>query len=126
MELKEGLLFEKTLKVTPEMSAIKVGSGLVDVFATPSLITFVEQTCSQAIAPALEKDEVTVGVEVNAKHMAPSKIGAIVKCSARILQIAKNKILFTCVVTDNDKMVAIVSHTRCRVNKEKFLANLNK
>lgn len=124
MELKVGLVFEKEMTVTPDMSAIKVGSGLVDVFATPSLIAFVEQTCSEAIAPALKPEEVTVGVEVNAKHMAPSKIGAKVKCACRILQIEKNKIQFTCIITDNGKMVGVVGHTRCIVDKNKFMSKV--
>lgn len=124
MELKEGLVFEQTITVTPDMSAMKVGSGLVDVFATPSMIAFIEKTCSDGITNYLEKGKVTVGVEINAKHVAPSKIGTNVKCVARILKIEKNKILFTVVIIDNDKIVGTASHTRCIVDKAEFLAKV--
>lgn len=126
MEIKPGLMFEQTITITPEMSAIKVGSGLVDVFATPSMIALIEQTCSQAIMPYLEQGEVSVGIDINCKHVAASKIGAKVKCATRILQVVKNKINFTAVVTDNGKIVGIANHTRCIVDKQRFLNGLNK
>ena len=124
MEIKPDLVEESTMTITPEMSAIKVGSGLVDVFATPSMIAFIEKTCSDAIADSLEQGKVSVGVEINAKHVLASKIGNTVKCVARVLKTEKNKVLFTAVVIDNDRIVGTASHTRCIVDKVKFLANV--
>lgn len=126
MELKEGLVHEELMTVTPQMSAVNVGSGLVDVFSTPSMIAFIEKTCSRAIIPSLDEQHVSVGMEINVKHIAPSKIGAQVKCVAKILKIEKNKVLFDAVVTDNNKIVGTANHTRCIVNKQKFLDNLKK
>lgn len=124
MELKENSVHEQYLTVSPDMSAIKVGSGVVDVFATPSMIAFIEKTCCDAITPTLEPNKVSVGAEINVKHVAPSKIGAKVKCVARVLKIEKNRVLFTAVVIDNDKIVGTASHTRCIVDKDKFLAKV--
>lgn len=111
--------------VTPDDSAIKVGSGLVDVFATPALIALCEKTSSQLLSEYLDEGEVSVGINVNIDHVAASKIGANVKCVATIKKIEGRKIYFDLVVYEKDKIVGKGQHIRCVVNKQKFLERLN-
>ena len=124
MELKEGLMFEQSTIVTPDMSAIKVGSGLVDVLATPAMIAFVEKVCSEAIMPYLQPNEVSVGLEVNTRHVAASKIGSKITCKARINQIVKNRIAFSVAIYEGEKIIGMIGHIRCVVDKQKFLDKL--
>ena len=56
--------------VTPEMSAARVGSGLVDVLATPMMIALIEKTCNECVLPHLEAGQGTVGTLVNVAHTA--------------------------------------------------------
>jgi len=124
-ELKIGLQHSITYKVTPNDSAIKVGSGLVDVYATPALIALCEKTCSELAAKCLPEGDVTVGSEIHITHSAPSKIGATVKCTVQLIEIQGRKLHFRMVVSDDGRMVALGQHFRVIVNKEKFMSKLN-
>ena len=57
------------------MSAARVGSGLVDVFATPMLVALVEQTCYESVLPHLDEGQGTVGTLVNVSHTSATPIG---------------------------------------------------
>lgn len=124
MELQQGKTFTHTFVVSPQMSAIQVGSGLVDVLATPAMIAQIEKFASEDIATFLQPNEVTVGYEINVKHLLPSKIGATIKCVITITQIVKNRICLTAEVIDNDKTVATATHTRVIVDKQRFSERL--
>ena len=67
--------------VTPEMSAARVGSGLVEVFATPMMISLIEQTCNESVLPYLDEGQGTVGTLVNVAHTAATPIGMRVWCA---------------------------------------------
>ena len=123
-ELKIGLEHSITYKVEEKDSALKVGSGLVDVFATPSLIALCEKTCSEMVKDYLQVGQVTVGSDVQIKHSAPSKIGATVKAKAQLIGIDGRKLYYRVVVIDGTNIVAIGSHTRFIVDKQRFMDKL--
>ncbi|MBQ0045851.1 MAG: hypothetical protein KBS35_03105 [Mycoplasma sp.] len=124
MELQQGQIFTHTFVVTSQMSAIQVGSGLVDVLSTPAMIAQMEKFASQDIAKFLQPNEVTVGFDINVKHLLPSKIGTTIKCVTTVTQIVKNRIGLTIEVTENDKTVATATHTRVIVDKKRFIEGL--
>ena len=124
-ELKIGLDHAIEYKVEDKDSAARVGSGLVDVFATPALIALCEKTCSQMVQDCLEPGCVTVGCDVQIKHSAPTKIGGVVKCKAQLIGIDGRKLFYRIAVIEGQKIVALGQHTRFIVNKEKFLSKLN-
>ena len=47
MELKVGMRFTKTVRVTSENTALAVGSGDVEVFATPMMIALMEGAAAE-------------------------------------------------------------------------------
>lgn len=47
--LQVGLKGKKTVVVTTENTAERMLSGLLPVYATPSLIAFMEYTCSETV-----------------------------------------------------------------------------
>ena len=125
MALTIGMQHSIVYKVEPKDSAIKVGSGLVDVFATPAMLALMEKTCSDCVKNDLEPGQVTVGMQVNLNHSGPSKIGSEVKCSCQLVNIDKRKLTFRVAFIDNGRLVGLASHTRCIVDKEKFMSKLN-
>ena len=60
--IESGLKWKCTEVVTEELTADKIGSGLVKVFATPMMVALMERTCSESVAPQLGNDECTVGI----------------------------------------------------------------
>ena len=56
-----GIQGRMSVVVTEELTAARVGSGLLPVYATPSMIALMENTACQSVAPYLEEGQGTVG-----------------------------------------------------------------
>jgi predicted thioesterase len=70
--LVPGLTHTQTYVTTLEMRAKQLAS---DIFSTPAMIGLMEYTCVLLVAPYLDENEQTVGIHVDVRHMAPTKIG---------------------------------------------------
>ena len=66
--LKTGIEGKQEITVTAENTAKAMGSGTLDVFATPAMIALMEETSWRSIAPFLEEGEGTVGTELAVKR----------------------------------------------------------
>ena len=72
MKLETGICGEQSVRVSAENTAKTMGSGTLDVFATPALVALAEKTCWQSVAPALEAGSGTVGTKLELEHTAPT------------------------------------------------------
>ena len=52
--LEAGIRGEQSVAVTAENTAKTMGSGTLDVFATPALVALAEKTCWMSVAAALD------------------------------------------------------------------------
>ena len=80
--MEAGIKNEKSIVVTEDVTASKVGSGLLPVYATPSMIALMEGTCAESVQSELAEGEGTVGVSVDIKHIAATPIGMKVRCES--------------------------------------------
>ena len=104
--------------------ATVVGSGSVEVFATPAMIALMEKTANNSLCNYLPEDCVTVGVEINTKHIKASAIGKEIVCKSELIKVDGKKLFFNISAYEGEDMIGQASHTRVVVNKEKFLNNL--
>ena len=116
--LASGLTVEQTYATTLEMRAKQLSA---DIFSTPAMIGLMEGTCVQLVEPYLEENEQTVGIHVDVRHMAPTKIGQSVTVTAEVLESKDNKIRFAVSAT-NDQGVKIGegTHRRAVINTKRF------
>lgn len=104
--------------------ATVVGSGSVEVFATPAMIALMEKTANNSLCNYLPEDCVSVGVEINTKHIKASAIGKEIVCKSELIKVDGKKLFFNISAYEGEDMIGQASHTRVVVNKEKFLNNL--
>jgi predicted thioesterase len=104
--------------------ATVVGSGSVEVFATPAMIALMEKTANNSLQNHLPEDCVSVGVEINTKHIKASAIGKEIVCKSELIKVDGKKLFFNISAYEGEDMIGQASHTRVVVNKEKFLNNL--
>jgi fluoroacetyl-CoA thioesterase len=118
--LVPGLTHTQTYVTTLEMRAKQLVS---DVFSTPAMIGLMEYTCVLLVAPYLDEDEQTVGIHVDVRHMAPTKIGQGVTVTAELLEVKDNKLRFALSAV-NDQVVKIGEgfHRRVLINTNSFAA----
>ena len=62
--LEAGIRGEQSVAVTSENTAKTMGSGTLDVFATPALVALAEKTCWMSVAAALDEGCGTVGTRL--------------------------------------------------------------
>ena len=105
--IETGIKGHKEQIVTPEMSAARVGSGLVDVFATPMLVALVEQTCYESVLPHLDEGQGTVGTLVNVSHTSATPIGRRVWCDSELIEVDRRRLVFSVTACDKGDDVGI-------------------
>lgn len=118
--MNTGIKGHIEIEVTPNLSAKNVGSGAVDVFATPAMIALIEETAWKSVAPSLEFGEATVGISINIEHTAPTPLGMIVTCDTELIKIDGKKLTFKCTVSDEKGEIGHGTHERFIVDTEKF------
>jgi len=120
--MQTGIKGEKKLIVTAEQLASHVGSGLVDVFATPMMIAAIEDTAAASVEPELEEGRTTVGTQINVSHIAATPEGMEVRIETELTDISANgKILtFQVKACDEIELIGEGTHQRAIVNKSRF------
>ncbi len=121
LKFKPGIKGEQSLKVAFKDTASAYGSGLVEVFATPAMVALMELTARQSVEPFLPDGHTTVGMEVNIKHLRPSKIGNTVRCESKLVEIEGRKLLFEVQVWDGDALAGLGTHKRAVIDMQTFL-----
>ncbi|MGL4362871.1 MAG: thioesterase family protein [Cellulosilyticaceae bacterium] len=120
--LEVGRCFTAVKTVNKEQLASFVGSGTLDVFGTPCMIALMENAAMQVVAPCLEEGMDTVGIEINASHLAPTRLGKTVEATATLSEINKRVLTFDIVAKEGDKVIGKATHKRAIINIEKFMS----
>ncbi len=111
--------------VTQKESAKTLGSGLLDVYATPAMIALMEGCASQSVAPYLDEGCGTVGTAVNIRHLAATPIGMKVYCESILTEVDGRRLLFNVKAYDETGLIGEGTHERFIINSEKFFAKVN-
>lgn len=119
--LKVGIKGRQEQKVEEKDTAKVMGSGQMDVFATPAMIALMEKTAWMSVAPCMEPGCQTVGTSLQIKHMAPTVIGGTVVCESELVAMEKRKLVFRVTVSDENGVIGEGEHERFIVNAEKFM-----
>lgn len=123
--LETGIKGKDTVEVVPENTAAAVGSGLLEVFATPAMIALMEKTACNSVMPFLEEGCGTVGTELNVKHVAATPVGMTVTCESELIEADGRRLVFKVAAFDEAGMIGEGTHERFIVNNEKFQNKTN-
>ncbi len=110
------------LTVTDEVTAAAVGSGMLPVFATPSMIALMEKAAAESVAPQLDAGMTTVGTKLDVAHTAATPVGMTVRAETELTEIDGRRLIFTVRAFDELGEIGSGTHERFIVNAEKFLA----
>ncbi|MBQ8270495.1 MAG: thioesterase family protein [Bacteroidaceae bacterium] len=122
--LKEGLKYTSHIVVEKGNCASMVGSGGMDVFATPSMVALMENAAMNAVAAVLPEGATTVGTEINVAHTKASGIGAEISATALLVAVDGRKLLFEVEASDGEGLIGKGTHTRFIVDCERFLSKV--
>lgn len=122
--IEKGLSARSTTVVRSENTAAAMGSGDLEVFATPAMVALMENAAMKAVAEHLPEGATTVGAEMNTTHIKPSGVGASVTASAVLVEVEGRKLTFNVGAHDDGGMIGEGVHVRYVVDRAKFLSKL--
>ena len=125
-KLEKGLSATATTTVTAANTALVMGSGDLEVFATPSMVALMEHAAMTAVAPALPEGSTTVGAEMNTTHIKPSGLGASVTATAILTEVDGRKLTFNVGARDAEGLIGEGVPVRYVVDRARFMAKLSK
>jgi len=119
-QIPEGLVCRDEYIVTDEYTAKHIGSGEVEVLATPAMILFMERTALLCVQRYLPENLTTVGTLVNVKHVNPVPKNEKVVVEAKLIKIEGRKLTFEVRASWKDLLIGEGIHERFIVDRQRF------
>lgn len=119
---RPGLVGELHRTVGEVDTALALGSGDVEVLATPRLIAWLEEATCCAIAEGLPSHLTSVGTRVEVEHLRASVVGAGVVARAVVTHVDGSEVRFAVTATQDERLIARGQVYRVVVDRARFLA----
>lgn len=124
IEIKVGTNLVKKFKVEERQTAKNIGSGSLDVFATPALIATLENVSMELLQKHLPNEYTSVGIEININHLKASLINDIIDFEAKVIKLDGKKVHFDLMAYYENTLIAKGSHVRFIINSTEFMNKL--
>ncbi len=115
-----GMSIERKIETKPEMAASRFHENSPRVLSSPSLITFMQTTCADLMAPFLDPTEMVVSVRMEMSHLASTPIGSTITVRAEIDRIEGDKVYFKIDAFDEVEKIAAGYNEMFIINEERF------
>ena len=130
MELEIGTNDFIELKVEAGDLAKNLGISVDDnfppVLATARMTALMECSAAKVMIPVVGEGQLSVGVEVSLKHLAPTLEGDIVKSTATFVGMEGKLYKFEIEAQDSAGVIGTCTHTRAVVDEARLMAGANK
>jgi fluoroacetyl-CoA thioesterase len=123
--VRAGMTGRHEVIVTRELTVGAHVDGMPFVFGTPMMILAMEMASVAAAAPYLPAGWVTVGSEVNVRHLAPTPVGRTVVATTEVVEVSGRSMLLAVEAHDGVQKVGAGTHRRGVVNLETFARRLS-
>ena len=112
----------KKFTVESKDTAARVGSGGLEVLATPTMIAWMENTALELAGQSLSAEDTTVGIGLTVQHTKASKVGEEITCTATEVAVDGRKLSYRIECFDSqNNLIGTADHDRFVVNAEKFM-----
>ncbi|WP_418185489.1 thioesterase family protein [Aliarcobacter vitoriensis] len=119
----EYKVLKKDLAANLEISK---DDGFPEVFATARMVALMECSAAKMMIPLLKEGELSVGVEVDIKHLAPTLENDIAISTATFIGMEGKLYKFEIEVIDSGGICGIGTHTRAIVSNERLMNGAKK
>lgn len=124
MELSPGMVAEKIITVESKHTAAHLGSGGVEVYATPAMVLHMEETSRDVVEKILGSGRASVGSFVSVRHLAPTPVGMKVRIRSELLKTEGRVLSFKVEAWDEVEKVGEGEHTRVVIDLDRFHGKL--
>src|SRR5580700_7895841 len=106
--------------VGPEHTAPFVGSGRIEVLATPVMINLFEAAALAAIESLLPPGHQSLGIHLDVSHTAATPVGLRVTASAEVIHVEGRTVTFKVAAHDEFEEIGGGTHQRVVVSVARF------
>lgn len=124
IDIPKGHKGEKEVVVNLQNTAKAYGSGLIEVFATPAMVALMEETAHTSVQDFLKEGMVSVGTEINVKHIKATPLGMKVRCHSVLEKVEGKRLFYRLEAFDEVGKIGEATHTRYIVDAIKFVERL--
>lgn len=125
MQVIPGIKGEKSAVVTLELTARHMGSGGLDVYATPAMIALMEAAAVAALDLLLPVGQGSVGIALDVKHLAATPLGLTVRAEAEITAVEGKRVTFVVRAWDDRELIGEGTHTRYIIDTARFMERVS-
>lgn len=118
--IKVGMSAERLLTVSADRTVRHWVPHMPAVYATPMMILEMEMASGDATGRYLPQGWVTVGTEVDVRHVAATPVGHVVRTTARVIEVARRVIRFEVEAFDGERRIGGGRHGRGLINTASF------
>ena len=111
---EKGLKYVARTTVGADNTALAMGSGDMEVFATPAMVALREHA----------EGSTTVGASMETTHVRPSAVGAVIAAEAELVETEGRRLTFRVAAFDGEALIGEGTHVRYIVDRAKFLSKL--
>ena len=111
--------------VTAEKTAAAVGSGGLEVYATPMMIALMERAALTLCDRHMVEGATTVGTAMSITHESASPVGMEVRAVATVVAFSQRQVQFSVEAYDSQGLIGKGTHTRFIVASERFYQKAN-
>jgi len=115
---------EASVAVTPELTVGHAIPFMPMVYSTPAMIFLMETAAGNAIQASLPAGWVSVGVDVNIRHLAATPVGRRVTARAMVTAVSEKLVTFDVEAHDGTRIIGKGTHTRAPVELARFERSL--
>ena len=108
------------VRVGPEHTAPRVGSGRVAVLATPVMINLIEAAALAAVEDLLPAGCQSLGIHLDVRHFAGTPVGLKVQATAELIAIEGRTLTFKVDARDETEPIGGGTHQRVVVTVARF------
>jgi fluoroacetyl-CoA thioesterase len=119
-KIKPGLAGTTEIVVAHEHTAPFVGSGRIEVLATPVMINLFEAAALAAVEHLLPAGHQSLGIHLDVSHTAATPVGLRVTATAEVIGIEGRTITFNVAARDEFEEIGGGTHQRVVVSVERF------
>ena len=122
--IRIGMSAERTLVVPAERTVGHFVPGMPMVYATPMMILEMEMASGDVVRDKLPPGWVTVGTEVDIRHLAAAPVGATVRTISKVIAVERRVIRFEVAAFEGERKLGEGRHARGLIDVAKFNARL--
>ena len=103
--VKKGMKGVAQMMVSPENMAERFSKPMPPSFATPMLVSLMDNAAIDAVKKSLPPGFITVGTSISIRHLAATPEGMTVTAQAEVKEVFQNRLIFEVTAFDEAEKI---------------------